>query len=145
MTNKKRKIPSFTFINVGKNIDVSKDEGFSFNLKNTLIHEIGHLAGLKHAHEFKKEYNELFKINESIKKSKTSVDVCGLDPYSIMSYHYVNWVEETVEALKNLPSPSFCPPESRTPSELSKSRLSDNDMMSLRCLYENDSIADYLN
>ena len=136
VTNKKMKTPSFTFLNVGKNIDKSKDEDFSFSFKNTLIHEIGHLAGLKHAHEYKKEYDEFFETNESVKKSKTSVDVCGLDPYSIMSYHYLNWVEETVEALKSVPSTSFCPPENRTPSELSKSRLSDNDMMSLRCLYD---------
>lgn len=136
-TNVNRKTPSATFIKVGFNESefstnkVTK-ENFTFEFKNTLIHEIGHLAGLLHTHNYVKEYDKFFGIKEAFKESNTSVDACGMDPYSIMSYHFLDWIEDTENVVMNTPFP---PPQSRTLPAFEQSRLSSNDMKSLRCLY----------
>jgi hypothetical protein len=137
VTNKMQYTPSFTLVNASSTIDTSnfenltedeKRERFDMSFKNTLVHEIGHLAGLRHSHNYKKEYNKYFDTKLGARESRTAKDVCGMDPYSIMSYHFIDWME----GVNNLITE---PPVQRQGKSFEECRLSENDMKSLRCLY----------
>jgi hypothetical protein len=141
-TNKKRKTPSSTFINLNPTTRTNDDPSFetkrdrmNFSFKNNLVHEIAHLSGLHHSHEYKNEYNKFFDVKDAHKKTKSSRDVCGMDPYSIMSYPFLDWMEGYVAGEKFSLGPNFKTPEDREQAGFEKSRLSQNDRKSLRCLY----------
>jgi hypothetical protein len=106
---------------------------FKIVFKNYLIHEIGHLSGLRHSHAYKDVKKQ--DPNASIeKKGKTAVDVCGFDQTSIMNYGFLNEIEKYGLEIKNYIN-GVIPPVCPNHPDLVRTGLSENDMKSLRCLY----------